>query len=349
MTIRYLPRTKIICTLGPASSSERVIRKMMLAGMDMVRLNFSHGCSKEHLTRLALVRTVNKKYRRRVKILGDLEGPRLRVGKLPPQGERNLSPGKIYYLVKKETEEDWFVSVDYNGALADLASAKFVFIDDGLIHLKVLGLDEKGLKVRVIEGGKVKERKGINAPGAKLCFPRISRKDAGDIAFAVKHSFDWLAQSFVRSRDDVEAVKETCGHKIPVIAKIENREGINNLREIIAVADGIMIARGDLGVSVPIEEVPLIQKEIIAFCQEKNKPVITATQMLEHMVEHPLPTRAEVSDIANAVLDGTDYVMLSAETAIGCYPVPAVRMMNRTISFAERWQKQAKRVINQVG
>jgi len=313
----------------------------MLAGMDMVRINFSHGSKEEYLYRIKLVRGLNCKYRRAVKILGDLEGPRLRIGRLPPNGERLLSPGQIFSLVPKESAEPRCLPFDYHGSLSDLAGADFVYIDDGTIVLKVLKLEVAGLRVRVIEGGRLKERKGINLPGARLKFPRLSQQDRNDIHFALKHKFDWLAQSFVRSGDDVAAVKEASKGRIPVFAKIENREGLGHLEEILEVADGVMVARGDLGVSLPVEEVPLVQKEIIALCREKKKPVITATQMLEHLVEHPVPTRAEVADIANAVLDGTDYVMLSAETAVGRYPVRAVKIMNRTISLAEKWQKKA--------
>ncbi len=341
---RYIPRTKIICTLGPASSREEIIRKMMLAGMDMVRINFSHGSHKEHLYRVRLVRNLNRKYRRAVKILGDLEGPRLRIGRLPPFGERILLPRQVYWLVQGESDDLNCLSFDYQGSLSPLERARFVYLDDGTIILKVLGLDEKGLKVRVIEGGRLKERKGINIPDVHLSFPGLSQKDATDIQFALKNNFDYLAQSFVRCKEDVETVKKAGKGKLPVIAKIENREGIANIREIISVSDGIMIARGDMGVSLPLEQVPVRQKEIIALCREMKKPVITATQMLEHMVEHPVATRAEVADIANAVLDGTNYVMLSAETAVGRYPVQAVKIMNKTICFTERWQA-AKRSV----
>ena len=337
---RYIPKTKIICTLGPASASESIIRKMVLAGMDVVRINFSHGTYSDYISFIKTIRRINKKYRRRIKILGDLEGHRIRVGFLKRHKPVFLEKNKIAYLVKGDDKNsDKYIPFDYKGSLKDIKGAEFIYIDDGKIILKIKSLDEEKIKTRVVVGGNLKERKGINIPGARLKFPTITEKDERDIEFAVKEKFDYLALSFVRKKKDVLQVKKRVDEKLPkcrIISKIESREGIRNINGIIDVSDGIMIARGDMGVCIPIYKVPIIQKEIIKKCNKRKRFVITATHMLEHMIEYPVPTSAEVTDVANAVIDGTDYVMLSAETAVGKFPVESVKMMNDIIRFTEQ-------------
>ncbi|MDP6685869.1 MAG: pyruvate kinase, partial [Candidatus Omnitrophota bacterium] len=332
-------KTKIICTLGPASSSETVVRQMMLKGMDLVRLNFSHGNLQGHLSRINLVRRVNKKYRRHVRILQDLEGPRIRVGTLKGHKGVLLKKRQTVWLKKDAShKEERVIPCDYEASLSSIGGAKFIYIDDGTIVLRVKHTGNTKIKTEVVVGGLLKEHKGINIPGARLKFPVISDKDKKDIAFGIGQKVDYVAQSFVRNKKDILEVKKRIKPELPackIIAKIENRDGIRNIDEIIDSADGIMIARGDMGVSVPIYEIPMIQKAIVAKCNKKKKPVIVATQMLEHMVENIRPTRAEVTDIANAIIDGADFIMLSGETAIGKYPVESVKMMNDIIRFTE--------------
>lgn len=340
-------KTKIIATLGPASSSATVIRKMMLEGMDVVRLNFSHGSHEEHKTRLDIVRMLNKKYHRHIEVLGDLQGNRIRIGSLKDHKPMKLKKRQIIWLTQEDIiGEGNLISFDYNGPLKDIKTGQFIYVDDGNITLVVKGRKKRMLKARVMIGGFLKENKGANIPGAHLSFPAITEEDKIDIQFGIENKVDYIAQSFVRSRKDVLVVKERISKELPnclVIAKIECRQGIKNIDEIIEVSDGIMIARGDMGISVPIYEIPIIQKQIIKKCNLAKKFVITATQMLESMTENLIPTRAEVNDVANAILDGTDFAMLSAETAVGCYPVETVSMMNKIIKFTEetkinRWR-----------
>jgi pyruvate kinase len=336
-------KTKIICTLGPTSSNETTLRKMMLAGMDVVRLNFSHEKLEGMRRKIELVRKLNAKYRRRIKILGDLQGHRIRVGDLAAPIELRkrqtlwLTPEKI-----KGTFER--IPFDYGGPLTIIKNGCHIFIDDGNIALEVIGRSKTGLKAKVIAGGLLKEHKGVNMPEAKLKFGGISQEDIQDIIFCKEHGVDYIAQSFVRTKQDILEVREILGAdaRCRVIAKIENREGIKNIEEIIRVSDGIMIARGDMGVSLPVYQVPVIQKMIIKKCNSAGKFVITATQMLESMTENRIPTRAEVSDVANSIIDGTDFVMLSAESAMGKYPVETVSMMNNIIEFTEEYLKAKK-------
>ncbi|MFC1498281.1 pyruvate kinase [Verrucomicrobiota bacterium] len=338
MVKRYIPRTKIVCTLGPASSSETVLRKMIMAGMDIARINFSHGNKAGHSAHISLARTINRKYRRSIKLLGDLAGPRVRMGYFKNRKPFMLEKNKVLYLVREGDQAARSLPFDYQGEFTDIAGAKNLYLDDGNIILKVIDISSDRIKTRVVVGGLLKERKAINFPGAKLKFPPLSDKDKKDIDFAVEAGLDYLALSFVRSRKDVEVVREYIGRRLPkckIISKIENRAGIRNIDEIIEISDGIMVARGDMGVCVPIYEVPIIQKKIIKKCRAKRKPVITATQMLESMVSRITPTRAEVTDVANAVLDGTTSVMLSAETAVGRYPAETVDMMNKIIRHTE--------------
>ena len=333
-------KTKIICTFGPASSSETVVRKMMLAGMDVGRLNFSHGALKEMLVKINIVRRLNAKYRRHVLLLGDLQGHRIRIGDLA--GPVTLKKRQLIWLTRKRIKGTQVrIPFDYSGPLHSINKGQQIFIDDGNIALEVLGHVKDGLKTRVSIGGLLKEHKGVNIPGAKLQFKGISAKDVEDAAFCERHGVEYIAQSFVRTKKDILEVRGLLKANSPcrIIAKIESREGISNIDEIIKVSDGIMIARGDMGVSLPIYEVPIIQKMIIRKCNRAGKPVITATQMLESMTENHRPTRAEVADVANAIIDGTDFVMLSAESAVGKYPVETVAMMNNIIKFTEGYLK----------
>ena len=333
-----MARTKIICTLGPSSKPEKVLKNMALAGMDILRFNFSHGRKDEFEKAIFLVRKINEIYKRKIKILGDLEGHRIRVGNL--KVPVSLKMNEIVYLTQRKAEEKKrIIPFDYRGNLEDIKVGQNIFIDDGNIALEVMGFKKGMLKTKVFVCGVLKERKGINIPGAKLKFGKLTEKDKKDIEFCIENRFDLIAQSFVETKDDIEIIREMTRVKLPhckLVAKIESREGVKNIGEIIKVSDWIMIARGDMGVSLPIYEVPSIQKEIIKKCNRAGKPVITATQMLESMIENRIPTRAEVSDVANAIIDGSDYLMLSGETAIGCYPALTVKMMDQIIKFTEK-------------
>ena len=316
----------------------------MAAGMDVARLNFSHGSPSELLSRIKLIRLLNREHRRNMLILGDLQGHRIRIGGLIHPLE--LKKHRTIRLTQKKIKgRDPIIPFDYKGALTGIKNGQFIYIDDGNIVLKVIGRAGASLKAKVIVGGLLKEHKGVNIPGVALKFGRISRKDIQDIAFCEKHGVQYIAQSFVRTRHDVLEVKKLLrpGSGCRVIAKIENREGIKNIDDIIRVSDGIMIARGDMGVSLPIYEIPVLQKMIIKKCNKAGKIVITATQMLESMTENPRPTRAEVTDVANAIIDGTDFVMLSGESAVGNYPVEAVKMMNDIIKYTEGYLKDYQR------
>lgn len=332
-------RTKIICTVGPASDNETILRKMMLAGMDVARLNFSHGGKETQRRRIDLIRRLNQKYRRHIKILQDLEGRRIRIGRFKHKKEIGLKKRQVLFLTNEEMLGDKdTVPFDYSGNLKDIKKDTLIYIDDGNIALTVKGTGKRHLKTEVVMPGILKENKGINIPGARLKFDGITKKDKNDVEFGIKNRVDYIAQSFVTDKKDVLEVRSLVGSRLPdckIIAKIENREGISNIDKIIEVSDGIMIARGDMGVCIPIYEIPIIQKQIIRKCNLAGKFVITATQMLENMVENARPTRAEVTDVANAIFDGSDFLMLSAETAVGKYPVEAVKMMNAIIKFTE--------------
>ena len=331
------PKTKILATLGPSSSTPAMLRKLYRAGLDAVRLNFSHGKLEEHAANVSLVRALNRKLRRHILILQDLKGNRIRIGHL--KNPLELKKRQPVSLVQADTSnKPGVIPFDYEGSLKVIKKGQFIYIDDGNIALEVKGIGRDSLSCEVAVGGTLKERKGVNIPLARLDFPLLSDEDRTDIAFGLTLKPDFIAQSFVRSRADVLAVARLVKPRLPsckIIAKIEAREAMKNLEEIADAADGIMVARGDMGVMFPLWEVPMHQKRIIKLCNRLGKPVITATQMLETMTGNPIPTRAEVSDVANAVLDGTDYVMLSAETAAGKYPEEAVRMMNQIVKYTE--------------
>lgn len=343
-----MSKTKIIATLGPASQDRSVLLQMMRAGLDVVRINFSHADERSCLKLIRTVRELNKKYRRRIKILGDLEGPRIRIGDLAKPLE--LKKNQVYLLTNKNKQRSGgrAIPFDYPGRLKDIAKGLHVYIDDGNLTLKVEGHRDGSLVTRVVVGGLLKEHKGVNIPGAKLKFASPTASDRRNIAFCIRERLDWIAQSFVRDKEDILKIRKILAartEKKPyqpcLIAKIENEDGVKNLDGIIKAADGVMVARGDLGVSLPIWEVPLVQKEIIRKCRKIGKIVITATQMLESMKENLRPERAEVSDVANAVLDGSDYLMLSAETSVGHYPAESVRMMEQIIRFTEKNRRRA--------
>jgi len=332
-------KTKIICTIGPASGNKTILRKMMLAGMDVARLNFSHASHAEHKQRIVLIRQLNKRYRRHIRILQDLEGYRIRIGKFKSPQPIALRKRKIISLTNENILGDSnIIPFDYAGSLKNIKAGCRIFIDDGNIELLVKKSTKKELCAEVVVGGILKEHKGVNIPDVNLKFKGFKYKDKIDIEFGIENKVDYIAQSFVRSAEDMLELKKAIHGRLPgckLIAKIENRQGINNIDEILEVSEGIMIARGDMGVSIPIYEIPIVQKKIIKKCNRASKFVITATQMLESMTQELRPTRAEVTDIANAILDGSDFVMLSAETAAGKYPVQAVKMMNEIIKFTE--------------
>lgn len=333
-------KTKIICTLGTASDRAPVLSKMMLAGMDVARLNFSHGSLRGHSDKINLIRKLNDRHARNIEILGDLEGPRIRIGRLKEGLSIKVRKGDAVWLTKEDIiGEGNLIPFDYSGPPTEIAKGRHIYIDDGNIILLVESSSKNRVKAKVIIGGRIKERKGVNIPDIHLNFNGLALRDKENIDFCLANRVDYLAQSFVRNRDDILAIKKyikDSPHKPKIIAKIEDREGIINIDKIIKVCDGIMVARGDMGISIPVYEVPIVQKKIIRKCNATKKIVITATQMLESMTENPIPTRAEVSDVANAILDGSDYVMLSGETAVGKYPVDCVKMMDKIIRFTEK-------------
>jgi len=328
----------IIATLGPASRNFKVLKKMQQAGVDVVRLNFSHGSFQTHAQAVALIKRINRETGGRIKILQDLEGYRIRIGRLKKK-HFTVKKNACFYLVKgKKQIGAKEIPFDYQGDLSLIKEEQLVYIDDGRIELKVEKVREDRLKVRVLRGEVISERKGVNLPGASLEFDIWGEKDRKALEFGLNLGVDFVAQSFVRDASDILKIKEMLAetkHSPQVIAKIENRPAVANIDEIIDVADMIMIARGDMGVCLPVFMVPIIQKEIIAKCLRRKRPVIVATQMLESMRQNPLPLRAEVSDVANAILDGADFLMLSAETAIGKYPVETVEMMKKIIDFTQ--------------
>ncbi len=331
--------TKIIATLGPASSDESMIAKMAARGMNVVRINFSHGTEKQHEGFIDLVRAVNKKYGHNIKLLQDLTGYRIRIGILKKAWV--LKKDDIIYMSNENKETGDHVPFDYPGDIKVIKNNAQMFIDDGRLHLKVVGKVGKRLKLKVIQGGPLKSRKGINIPTLKLQSNIMTDQDRRDLDFGIKHGFDYIAQSFVRNKKDIQRVADIVKPSLPhckVISKIESAEGVRNIDSIVEACDGIMVARGDLGVVLPLYQIPIVQKYIIRHCNRHKKLSITATQMLESMIDQGRPSRAEVSDIANAILDGTDFVMLSNETAVGQYPSRSVQVMSQIIEYTERSQ-----------
>lgn len=344
-----MKQTKILCTIGPASEKVGVLVKMMQAGMNAARLNFSHGTYKNHKVLLRNIRSAAKKTGKVITIVQDLQGPRIRVGKLPEGGVR-LQKGKDYIFTTdikyKDTYNNDKIFVTYNKLHLEIKKGETILISDGLIKLEVIKIKGKDIKARVKIAGVVKSNKGLNFPQTKLKISPITKKDREDLEFGLKNDIDWVAISFVGSADNIHELRRIINrtqkklglkpqHEVKIVPKIEKSEAIHNIDEIIEAADGIMIARGDLGIELAAQKVPILQKQIIKKCLEVAKPAIVATQMLESMMENPRPTRAEVSDVANAVIDHTDVVMLSGESAGGKYPIEAVDIMSKTIQEIE--------------
>ncbi len=334
-------RAKIVCTLGPASRTPEVVGALIDAGMDVARLNFSHGDYETHLGFLRMVRGEAERRGRPVAILQDLQGPKIRVGRFA-KGAVELATGAEFTITTREVAGDErVVSTTYKELPRDVKAGDTILLDDGYLQLEVLSVDGEDVKTRVVEGGILKNNKGINLPGVKVSAPALTDKDRADMAFGLRAGVDFIALSFIRDPADVREARRLTtldDVRIPILAKIEKPEAVARLDEIVEAADGIMVARGDLGVEMGAEKVPLVQKRAIEITNARGKVVITATQMLESMIENPRPTRAEVSDVANAILDGSDAVMLSGETASGKYPLQAVRTMARIIKEIETSQ-----------
>ena len=332
-------RTKIVATLGPASDSAERIRDLIKAGVDVFRLNFSHGTQEQHQAVFRRIRRIAGALRANVCVLQDLQGPKIRVGRLKGGGPVPLERGKVLTITTHSLLGDARrVSTTYRALPKDVQSGDRILLDDGLLELRVLSKTSDSVRCEVTVGGPLGEHKGINLPGVLVSAPALTAKDRRDLAFGLKLGVDAVALSFVRRAADVESVRRIVRRRrlaTPIIAKIEQPEAVEELAQILRAADGVMVARGDLGVEMPPEQVPVLQKRIIREANRLGKPVIVATQMLESMVKSPRPTRAEASDVANAIFDGTDAVMLSAETAVGKYPLETVRMMTRIAEAAE--------------
>ena len=342
--MRYC-RTKIVCTLGPATATREAIRSLVDAGLNVARVNFSHSTHEQHAETIATVRSVAESCGRPIAILGDLQGPKIRIGDLP--APRELADGTDLVLVPEGHERGDEVPVTYDRLAEDLHVGDRLLINDGLIDLIVLEVEKPRVIARVLHGGEMGSHKGINLPGIQVSVPSITAKDREDIAFAVEQELEYLALSFVRRAQDIAELRAMIPKSMLIVAKIEKDSALANIESIVNASDGVMVARGDLGVELPFEEVPYAQKRIIGLANRLGRPVITATQMLESMITHPRPTRAEASDVANAILDGTDAVMLSAETAAGQYPRLAVEAMSRIISEIEskpqHWHREDRR------
>ncbi|TJY39728.1 pyruvate kinase [Cohnella pontilimi] len=345
-------KTKIVCTIGPSSESLENTKKLIVAGMNVARLNFSHGDFEEHGNRIKAIRQASKEVNKTVAILLDTKGPEIRLGKLK-QEPIELVQDEYITLTTQEIEGDKDrIPVTYKELPGDVHVGSTILIDDGLIGLTVVDIQGTEIKCQIVNSGPIKSKKGVNVPGVAISMPGLTEKDIGDIKFGIEMGIDFIAASFVRRASDVLEIRELLerhdARHIQIISKIENQQGVDNLDEILEVSDGLMVARGDLGVEIPAEEVPLVQKQMIEKCNRAGKPVITATQMLDSMQRNPRPTRAEASDVANAIFDGTDAIMLSGETAAGKYPVESVLTMSRiaeraesALHFREIFMKQA--------
>ncbi len=334
--------TKIICTMGPNTDKKTVMKSLVKNGMNVARFNFSHGDHEEQRERMNLLKNVREELDRPVAILLDTKGPEIRTGLLEGGKKVTLKEGSEFILYTEEmTGNAAGCCVTYPGLAKDVKAGDRILIDDGLIELKVKQIKSGNIVCHVENGGELGERKGVNVPNVKVKLPAVTEKDIDDILFGIQQDIDFIAASFIRSAKGVKEIrkilKENHAEHISIIAKIENAEGVENIDEIIEASDGIMVARGDLGVEIPAQEVPHIQKMIIKKCNERYVPVITATQMLDSMIRNPRPTRAEVADVANAIYDGTDAVMLSGETAAGKYPIEALKMMNEIAENTEQY------------
>ena len=336
-----MKKTKIICTMGPNTNDESLMRKLVQNGMDIARFNFSHGDHEEQKGRMDMLKKIREEENKPIAILLDTKGPEIRTGVLKDGKKVQLEAGETFTLTTDEIVGDYkIVSITYKGLVEDVKAGSTILIDDGLIELKVKDKKGNNINCEVVNGGELGEKKGVNVPNVAIRLHAITDKDRDDLKFGVEQGVDFIAASFVRNAECILEIKsflrECKAPYIPVIAKIENFEAIKNIDEIIRCADGIMVARGDLGVEIPAEEVPYLQKTIIQKCNDNFKPVITATQMLDSMMRNPRPTRAEVTDVANAVYDGTDAVMLSGETAQGKYPLEALQMMVHIVETTEK-------------
>ena len=348
--INNIKKTKIVCTLGPASENEETLRELIKNGLNVCRLNFSHGSHEEHKGRMDLVKKLREELNMPTAILLDTKGPEIRTGKFDVP-EVFLEEGQTFTITMKDVIGDKErCTVSYKGLANDVKPGDTILIDDGLVGLTVKEVNNDNIVCEVQNSGIVKNHKGVNVPGVKVNLPAITDKDRSDIEFGIEQGIDFIAASFVRKVSDVLAIREILeennAEHIKIISKIENQEGVENLDEIIEVSDGIMVARGDLGVEIPTEEIPVVQKLMIKKCNEAGKPVITATQMLDSMIRNPRPTRAEVTDVANAIYDGTDAIMLSGETAAGKYPVEAVKTMATIAKRAEETMRNRRDKIN---
>lgn len=333
-------KTKIVCTIGPASDNEEVLKKLVEEGLDVCRLNFSHGDHAGHLKKIEMIKKVRKEMNRPIAIMLDTKGPEIRLGDFKDNKTIKLNDGDIFTITTRDILGDEnIVSVSYKDFPKDLEIGELVLIDDGLVGLRVKEIKDTEVILEVESGGEISSHKGVNVPESDINLPSITEKDKDDIIFGINNDIDFIAASFIRSKEDVLAIREVLedngNYDIRIISKIECRKGLDNIDEIINASDGIMVARGDLGVEILTEEVPIVQKELIKKCNLQSKPVITATQMLDSMIRNPRPTRAEATDVANAVFDGTSAVMLSGESASGKYPVEAVKTMRKIIEVAE--------------
>ncbi len=333
-------RTKIVATIGPASNSPEVIKQLIEAGLNVARLNFSHGSYEDHAHTVSLLRSISEELNTPITILQDLQGPKIRISQLP-NGAITLEAGANITLIPlaDDVHQPGTVGIDYPYLAEEAKPGTQILLDDGLLELEVESVEGNAVICKVITGGLLKSRKGVNLPNLNLRLPSLTEKDKQDLEFGLSHGVDWISLSFVRSAEDIISLKSLLNEKdtdVPVIAKIEKPQAIANLEAIVAECDGLMVARGDLGVEMSPEKVPMLQKRIIQMCNKKGIPVITATQMLESMIHEPRPTRAEASDVANAIVDGTDAVMLSGESAVGKYPVKAVEIMARIAQDVEK-------------
>lgn len=332
-------KTKIVCTIGPSSESLDNTKKLIMAGMNVARLNFSHGDFEEHGNRIKTIRQASEELGKSIAILLDTKGPEIRTGKLKEEPIELVQDEFITLTTEEILGDKDRISITYKELPGDVEVGSTILIDDGLIGLTVVDIQGTEIKCRIVNGGTIKSKKGVNVPGVNISLPGITEKDANDIIFGIEQGIDFIAASFVRKASDVLEIRQLLERHnathIQIISKIENQQGVDNLDEILEVSDGLMVARGDLGVEIPAEDVPLVQKRMIEKCNRVGKPVITATQMLDSMQRNPRPTRAEASDVANAIFDGTDAIMLSGETAAGKYPVESVLTMSRIAEKAE--------------
>ena len=344
-----MKKTKIVSTIGPASETEEVLKSLIENGLNVARLNFSHGSHEEHKEKIDIIKKVREDLKEPVAIMLDTKGPEIRLGNFK-QDEVILKEGDYFTLTCRDVEGDQnIVSQTYKGLAEDVKIGDRILIDDGLVELRVEELEAgTDIKCKVLNGGTVTDHKGVNVPNVDINLPAITEKDISDIKFGIENDIDFIAASFIRKESDVleirKILEDNFGENIGIISKIENQEGVDNIDSILASSDGIMVARGDLGVEIEPEEIPMIQKRIIAKCNELGKPVITATQMLDSMMRNPRPTRAEVTDVANAILDGSDAIMLSGETAVGKYPVEAVKTMYKIATTTETSEEYYERL-----